>query len=66
MVPASHGRWLADHIPGARHRLCDEEGHMSIIGLFDRSLDDLLDPAFGPITKLGYPPYSSEMEPTVS
>jgi len=47
MVPSSHGRWLADHIPGARHRLFDGEGHMSIIGLFDRSLDDLLEPALG-------------------
>jgi pimeloyl-ACP methyl ester carboxylesterase len=46
VVPSSHGRWLADHIPGARLRLFDNEGHMSIIGLFDRILDDLLDPAF--------------------
>ena len=48
MVPSTHGRWLADHIPGARYRLLTDEGHMSIIGLFDRILDDLLDPAFGP------------------
>lgn len=45
MAPSIHGRWLADHIPGARLRLLDHEGHMSIIGLFDRILDDLLDPA---------------------
>jgi len=48
MVPSSHGRWLADHIPGARHRSFDNEGHMSVLGSFDRSLDDLLDPASGP------------------
>ena len=53
MVPSAHGRWLADHIPGARHRLFDDEGHISIIGLFDRSLDDLLDPALGPNHQVG-------------
>lgn len=53
MVPPSHGRWLADHIPGARHRTFDNEGHMSIVRLFDRSLDDLLDPAFGPGHQVG-------------
>jgi pimeloyl-ACP methyl ester carboxylesterase len=53
MVPSAHGRWLADHIPGARHRLFDDDGHMSIIGLFNRSLDDLLDPAFGPNHQVG-------------
>jgi pimeloyl-ACP methyl ester carboxylesterase len=53
MVPSSHGRWLADHIPGARHRSFDNEGHMSVIGLFDRSLDDLLGLAFGPSHQVG-------------
>lgn len=53
MLPSTHGRWLADHIPGARLRLVDNEGHMSIIGLFDRILDDLLDPAFGPNHQAG-------------
>lgn len=48
MVPSTHGRWLADRIPGARLRLVDSEGHMSIMGLFDRILDDLLNPAVGP------------------
>lgn len=43
-VPYAHGVWLADHIPGARRRLFDAEGHLSIaIGMFDRILDDLLD-----------------------
>ena len=53
MVPPSHGRWLADHIPGARHRSLDNDGHISVIRLFDRSLDDLLDPAFGPSHQVG-------------
>jgi pimeloyl-ACP methyl ester carboxylesterase len=53
MVPATHGRWLADRIPGARLRLFDNEGHMSIIGLFDRILDDLLDPAVRPNHQAG-------------
>jgi len=56
--------WM--HIPGARRRLFDE-GHLSIaVGLFDRILDDLLEPAFGPNHQVGYPPYKSELEPTGS
>jgi len=53
MAPSAHGRWLADHIPGARLRLVDNEGHMSILGKFDRILDDLLDPAVGPNHQVG-------------
>jgi pimeloyl-ACP methyl ester carboxylesterase len=53
MVPPAHCRWLADHIPGARYRLFDKDGHMSIIGMFNRILDDLLDPAPGPSHQVG-------------
>ncbi|HEV2427457.1 MAG TPA: alpha/beta hydrolase, partial [Acidimicrobiales bacterium] len=31
MVPATHGRWLAARIPGARERYFESEGHMSLI-----------------------------------
>ena len=28
MVPFGHGVWLADHVPGARRHLFDDEGHV--------------------------------------
>jgi pimeloyl-ACP methyl ester carboxylesterase len=31
-VPYFHGLWLGDHLPGARLRTFDNEGHVSIIG----------------------------------
>jgi pimeloyl-ACP methyl ester carboxylesterase len=45
MVPYAHGGWLAEHIPGARAHLYDNEGHISLIMQMDRILDDLLDRA---------------------
>lgn len=31
MVPLAHGSWLASHIAGARARLLEKEGHLSVI-----------------------------------
>lgn len=48
MVPAAHGPWLVERIPGARAHLLEGEGHLSIgIGRREEILDELLGLAFG-------------------
>lgn len=42
MVPYGHGKWLAEHVPGARVHLYDDEGHLSLMQQVGRILDDLL------------------------
>lgn len=42
MVPFAHGKWLAEHVPGSRVHLYDDEGHLSVITKIDSILDDLL------------------------
>ncbi len=42
-VPYAHGRWLAENVAGAKPRLQDGEGHLSILlGAYGQLLDDLV------------------------
>ena len=42
MVPYAHGDWLRRHVPGARSRLFEDEGHISLVERFDEVVDDLV------------------------
>jgi pimeloyl-ACP methyl ester carboxylesterase len=41
MVPFAHGRWLVEHVAGARAHLYEDEGHLSLVSQLPRVLDDL-------------------------
>ena len=42
MVPPSHGRWFASHLPQASVTILKGEGHLSLaLGVLDRMLDEL-------------------------
>ena len=41
MVPYAHGEWLADHVPGARSHLFEDEGHLSLAVRLGDILADL-------------------------
>ena len=42
MVPTEHGEWLAERVPGARPRILEDEGHLSLVLRFETVLDELL------------------------
>jgi pimeloyl-ACP methyl ester carboxylesterase len=47
MVPFGHGEWLRQHVPTARTRLFDHEGHVSLVVQMPPILSDLVSMARG-------------------
>jgi pimeloyl-ACP methyl ester carboxylesterase len=45
LMRIEHGRWLAEHIPGARVQILPGQGHSSILDPFDEVMDALLQSA---------------------
>jgi pimeloyl-ACP methyl ester carboxylesterase len=42
IAPAAHGRWLADHIPGAEFRVYPDDGHVSVMTHAEAALEWLV------------------------
>jgi pimeloyl-ACP methyl ester carboxylesterase len=49
IAPPAHGRWLADHIPGAQLRLYPDDGHVSVMTHAEEALEWLAEAARRPI-----------------
>jgi pimeloyl-ACP methyl ester carboxylesterase len=45
LVRVDHGKWLAEHIPGARAQILGGHGHASVADPFDDVMDSLLEAA---------------------